>query len=105
MNLQQILCSSGMAQVASNLPIRAARLREFGVSIDEADLLTSTERFNLQRVQCQLSSKSLSTAGELDEHNRLVVLLHRETGESQSWLQSLPLQRLRKMMDNVESRW
>ncbi|HHQ2714422.1 TPA: hypothetical protein ACSPMB_000251 [Pseudomonas aeruginosa] len=105
MNLHHALCSSGMEQVVHSLAFRAGVFRRLGLEVDEANLLTSSERLNLQWIQSQLNVKKLSSADELAEHDRLVVLLHRETGESQSWLQKLPLPRLRKMMDAVESRW
>lgn len=105
MNLHQALYSSGMEKVVHSLTIRAGVFHRLGLEIDESELLTKSERLNLQWTQAQMSVKKLSSSDELDEHNRLVVLLHSETGETQSWLQSLPLQRLRKMMDAVESRW
>lgn len=105
MNLHHALCSSGMEQVVHSLAFRACVFHRLGLEVDEANLLTSSERLNLQWIQSQLNVKKLSSADELVEHDRLVVLLHRETGESQLWLQKLPLPRLRKMMDAVESRW
>lgn len=105
MNLHQALCSSGMEQVIKNLSHRASAFQRLGIEIDPATLLTQSERLNLQWTQAQMNEKKLSSADDLAEHNRLIVMLHRETGESQSWLQSLPLPRLRKMMDAIESRW
>lgn len=105
MNLHKALCSSGMEHVSHSLAFRAGVFHRLGLEVDESQLLTSSERQNLQWIQSQLNAKKLSSADELAEHHRLAVLLHRETGESQSWLQTLPLQRLRKMMDAVESRW
>ncbi|QUG93318.1 hypothetical protein GR140_31750 (plasmid) [Pseudomonas putida] len=105
MNFHQSLCSSGMEQVIENLSYRAGAFRRLGIEIDPATLLTQSERLNLQWTQAQLNEKKLSSADELAEHNRLIIMLHRETGESQVWLQALPLSRLRKMMDAIESRW
>ncbi|RPV61176.1 hypothetical protein [Pseudomonas aeruginosa] len=105
MNLHQVLCSSGMEQLAQSASIRAGVFRRSGLVVDDLQMLTSAERLDLQWIQSQLTMKNLSSASDLAEHDRLVVLLHRETGESQAWLQKLPLERLRSMMDVIESRW
>ncbi|EMG2119884.1 hypothetical protein V4Z64_006414 [Pseudomonas aeruginosa] len=105
MNLHQVLCSPGMEQLAQSASIRAGVFRRSGLAVDDLQMLTSAERLDLQWIQSQLTMKNLSSANDLAEHDRLVVLLHRETGESQAWLQKLPLERLRTMMDAIESRW
>lgn len=105
MNLHQVLCSSGMEQLARSASIRAGVFRRSGLAVDEIEMLTSAERLDLQWIQSQLTLKNLSSANDLAEHDRLVVLLHCETGESQAWLQKLPLERLRTMMDAIESTW
>lgn len=105
MNLHQVLFSSGMEQLAHSASIRAGVFRRSGLAVDELEMLTSAERLDLQWIQSQLTMKSLSSANDLAEHDRLVVLLHRETGEAQTWLQKLPLERLRTMMDAIESSW
>lgn len=105
MNLHQTLCSSGMEQVVQSLAFRAGVLHRVGIEVDEVELLTNSERLNIQWIQSKLKANNLASASELAERDRLVVLLHRETRESQAWLQKLPLERLRKMMDAIESRW
>lgn len=106
MHLQQRLTTCGMASTYESIAAQMSRLEALGVPCTPEDLLSPSCSSLLQRKEAEMRAVSRSGVRdekELNEFNRLVVLLARETGESFNWLSRQSLERLRLMMDQLEA--
>ncbi|HCF3017746.1 TPA: hypothetical protein NIB55_005005 [Pseudomonas aeruginosa] len=103
MHIQTRLHLCGMDSTAQAIAFRSERLSRVGVDVSDVGLLTHEERAKLERFESQARSvKGVKTRAELEEFERLTVLLARLTSESLSWLRGLSLDRLRQMMERFE---